>query len=659
MFKQIMKTASACILSAGIGFGVGAAPATATLTDALTQYDQTTIEQDLASVDLSVYAKDGNGRHRLIDEAGFMEYAYSSDASVAEDYFGIYFYVYNPTGREVSSRTGANVVNMAVAYDTEGEPTEYANCAITILDYTDDHLIYKFKLTNSAGAYDRAKVYAAAHDGVRRYDIAGIQLWFSGDANATDEFPSNEEKGISYICSGYSRGCGSDKDAVSTLQIAEEKTDTIRLELEKTFYRTKTSDKGTGYQHQIDAVYFTVPERLFEDYGKLQRIKAEWYEFQTKEIVVTSNAEYYNKILPHIGETVGGSHGYAEDVGFTLTYNYTFYPTVFAHQFYGGWNHFIDERHVGEGGNLDGVVFDTEPYTIFSELYYLFPTKNWCDIDEYDPKEEISAQGGVVRSDLENYIYNYNKTYNSGKLQIGEKTLSADLFRPDIDEDRKMNNSQGIVQSGFDGKSVYDFDVDADISDILSYEEGGESFWDRLTELGSYIHAFDKPEAETGKEVVPIQVLEEGDLDGSDEEISENLLVQISDVQHLREVYDDAVTVSGTGDEKERVVFFRFAVTDYFASEMEVVHGAPNVTHGEVYAARETVFLDFDVIQLTFNDSGDLTVIPVVADPIDIINPITPPSQMSGKIDWALVAILAGLALVSLVGIGLGAAKEK
>ena len=132
MIKQIFKTASACILSAGIGFGVGAAPATATLTDALTQYDQTTIEQDLASVDLSVYAKDGNGRHRLIDEAGFMEYAYSSDASVAEDYFGIYFYVYNPTGREVSSRTGANVVNMAVAYDTEGEPTEYANCAITI-----------------------------------------------------------------------------------------------------------------------------------------------------------------------------------------------------------------------------------------------------------------------------------------------------------------------------------------------------------------------------------------------------------------------------------------------------------------------------------------------------------------------------------------------
>lgn len=76
------------------------------------------------------------------------------------------------------------------------------------------------------------------------------------------------------------------------------------------------------------------------------------------------------------------------------------------------------------------------------------------------------------------------------------------------------------------------------------------------------------------------------------------------------------------------------------------------------YIAQQTIFLNFDIIQLTFNDGGNLTVIPVVADPIDIINPYTPPA-ISGNFDWALVAILAGLALVSLVGIGLGAAKEK
>ena len=200
MLKKYMKTISAAALAAGIVFATGAAPATAVLADELTQFDQTKIEDDLKDVDLTIYGKDENGRHQLIDGSGFMEYAYSSDATVAGDYFGIYFYVYNPTEREVSTRAGANVVNMAVAYDAEGEPTEYANCALTVLDYTNNHRFYKFKLTNSAGAYDRAKAYASAHEGVRRYDIAGIQLWFAGDANATDEFPLNTERGVTYRC---------------------------------------------------------------------------------------------------------------------------------------------------------------------------------------------------------------------------------------------------------------------------------------------------------------------------------------------------------------------------------------------------------------------------------------------------------------------------
>ena len=222
MFKQLGKTASTVMLAAGIAVTAGAAPATVTLAAEMTAFDQTTIEQDLAAVDLSVYTENSDGRHALLDDVGFMEYAYSSDSTVAADYFGLYFYVYNPTAREISTRAGANVVNMAVSYDADGEPTEYANCAVTVLDYTDDHLIYKFKLTNSSGAYDRAKAYASAHDGVRRYDIAGIQLWFSGDANATDSNAATEERGITYRCTGYGRGCGADKDAASTLQIDED-----------------------------------------------------------------------------------------------------------------------------------------------------------------------------------------------------------------------------------------------------------------------------------------------------------------------------------------------------------------------------------------------------------------------------------------------------
>ena len=89
--------------------------------------------------------------------------------------------------------------------------------------------------------------------------------------------------------------------------------------------------------------------------------------------------------------------------------------------------------------------------------------------------------------------------------------------------------------------------------------------------------------------------------------------------------------------------------------------GAVNIKHGQAYYAQQTIFLNFDIIQLTFNKEGVLTVIPVVSDPIDIINPYTPPDTVhgNGAIDWKLVAILVGVALASIVGIGLGAGKEE
>ena len=84
--------------------------------------------------------------------------------------------------------------------------------------------------------------------------------------------------------------------------------ETITLDVKHTFYRTQTSSKGAGYQNQLDTVYFAVPQRFFDTYGKLQRIKAEWYEYKTKDIVVTSNQEFYDQAYPHIGEYIGYNH---------------------------------------------------------------------------------------------------------------------------------------------------------------------------------------------------------------------------------------------------------------------------------------------------------------------------------------------------------------
>lgn len=67
--------------------------------------------------------------------------------------------------------------------------------------------------------------------------------------------------------------------------------------------------------------------------------------------------------------------------------------------------------------------------------------------------------------------------------------------------------------------------------------------------------------------------------------------------------------------------------------------------------AWESVFFDFDVIDLTFNKEGVYTVIPVVSDPIDVVNGLTSPTDMEddGVNILALIALILVLIVVLVV----------
>ena len=68
---------------------------------------------------------------------------------------------------------------------------------------------------------------------------------------------------------------------------------------------------------------------------------------------------------------------------------------------------------------------------------------------------------------------------------------------------------------------------------------------------------------------------------------------------------------------------------------------------------RESVFFDFDIIQLTFNKEGEYTVIPVVSNPITIVDDVTPPTNIpTSEVQWwriilALVLLVLLLILLS------------
>lgn len=73
-------------------------------------------------------------------------------------------------------------------------------------------------------------------------------------------------------------------------------------------------------------------------------------------------------------------------------------------------------------------------------------------------------------------------------------------------------------------------------------------------------------------------------------------------------------------NEKENsVVLFRFAVSDYEAYPV-CRTGNENEGKEDCYAASQTVFMDFDVIEFDFQKGEEVFTVPVIASPIDIIN---------------------------------------
>ena len=604
-----------------------------------TAYDRSAIEDDLKEIDVAAYPADAEGRHFLLDDVGFMEYGYSESSFIAQNYYGIYLYLYNPTEREISTRAGANVVNMATYYNVAGEPTIYENVEITVLDHTDNYRFYKFKIADSKTVYERARAYARGHDGVRRYDIASIQVWFLGDQNATDSFTERNEQSVTYRCTGYAAGCGTDSNAESTLEIRRDTLESVELDVQKTFWRTQTSSLGAGHQNQLDTVYFTVPQELFDEYGTLQRIKAEWWEYKMKPVIVTNNQEFYSGIEDYVGVKLPWQQiqnnayrreGYIDqNIGYSFT---TDYKNEEEDRF--TWN---TPHEIGES-----VPNEMEA------LYYAFYTS--ADISSYDPYADIVSSGGVSSNALEEYIFGYDKSFDSGELNVKDgQVISADLFEADIDESRKVDNGRGKIQKGY---SYYDFDVEEDIQEIVSWADGDPSWWDNWQEFGIWDSLFGNIPEEEGRSFSPIYIPKGEDFNGSAEEIADRLMCQVSDVEKLRSEYQTDGQV---------LVMFRFAVSDYMAQDLNM-YGEVRLESG--YLAQQSVFLNFDIIQLTFKSEAEkMTVIPVVANPIDIIDPITPPTDFSNEDFWKLVWILAGLALgtaaVGIIGMIIGKIRDK
>lgn len=598
-------------------------------------FDKTNVLDDLRSstvngeaFDFTKYPTDEGGRVQIIN---FVEYCYSAKANMGGNY-GLYIYIYNPRRLKFATTNGQNKIEMAVSYAADGAPNDYEKfnlkfCSKSEGDYPE--LYYKYRVIDRKSA-DGKTIQQRVNSDERRYDVSGIELLTYGQQNA-DEYGV----GGTYKFTGYAAGYGPDSSAQSTLNCTVLDLETLELNIYHTNFRTNVSNLGKDHYNEVNTVYFSVPNYIMEDYGRLQKIKAEWWEYKTKPAVVTSDRSFRDAMLNYVGTEIFDSIDGAPRLW--KNENITFFDLVG-----GGKQKSVSYDwvyNIRQVNNNSLVVWYEQKTTLLPYAFWSpAPSGSSISLDSVFIFLKSKAIAGDVDSgEVANWIYNYTNNLGHGYIDCNGRNISRDLFEDSIDSAR--------AAKGFNtGYNCTEVDL-ADTFDLLSYDSNYDNklsrWWAKLWDYG-----FSWPKTDGDYNgVLPIYKVLPVDLIGGADSIASNLLIAESDVGHLKEFY---ATEQLKGNQ---VFLFRFAVSDYYSTP--VGRGLGNTTVSErdadTYIAQQTCFFDFDILQLTFNKNGVYKTIAAVSSPIDIINGFTAPAERTNilKLILSLIALILLLIILA------------
>lgn len=589
-------------------------------------FDDTRIEDDLAQLSESSFPANPLGK---CDIVAFMEYAYSDYHDYSAVY-NLYFYVYNPTEKRIYLGDGSNAVEMAIAYTGDtSDPSLYDKLELEFVDHTDNHRFYKFKLADdSAVMLDLAKQYAASHDGIRKYIITGVEI--AHEAGTPIEYDVSK----TYDWSGYAAYCDADKTPNYTLECRDYGANSIPLEVRHTNYRF--AKKDDYLYDDLSSVYFSIPEEYFQSWGNLTEIHTEWYEYLTSPMFVTSDKGAYTGLWDMRGKRINEFGQLIDENGNVLDSATRSYWRVLWDECkrsvegdvinYFKWSYNVKCRcDIDDDTYWDNTIFgdvsghfdlgSVGPNGVLSSQWFSCPSFSYLFYEE----NVTGADSYRVSSDrVKEYMRKYTSTFYQEELVRG---YAASLF--------DLENSQGYKEHTFnitDSEKYLDKDQD-------------QSWWNEFW-FGTKIE---------GVSYSPIVTISEGDLVLDASDFSAKYLVDEKDASGIM---DYARRSYSNG---ERPMLLRFACRDYYASTARFDYAeedAFDMSEHDGYVAQEYVYLDFDIISLTFTSDGGIdTVIGAVCTPIDVINGLTPPEELVQEQEWwqILVALLGLIIITSIL----------
>ena len=583
--RNIRKKAAAWILVLLVCFGAvmggqGNLSAFAA-TDVQMAYESTNVLNDLEGAtiggktfDIADYPHDGDGKPQLISLAEFC-YSYYADK---QDDFGLYAYVYNPQDIAFDMATDRNKIQL-----TYGDKASYSKYTLEFLNYSTragyEGRFYKFKVRLTDA--QRAEILDTVDDSGRVYSVSGIELSYKGTVT---EYPC----GQTYTYTGFAEGYGSELAQGDTLSCKVDGFDRyLTLDVRSTYYRPEGTNGEAHERDTLHSVYFSVPNKIIEEYGEMTAVHATWLNARTAPIFVTGNQDVYNAILPYLGQTVdGGDFTYANEDSSPVPY------ALIASKYIesASWNNAAYSlSYMSYNANRKYTQSDTE----LPELFYCF-LADGGDADSYTLSAETLL--GNQQEGIKGYFESYTEEHGGA--------LINDRF------------SEGLFESV--ASSFTDITISKDDTFELTDEVISQNLWQKFVGGGYNVSGTNS------YTVSAIKKVEDGDFKSSVSETCLALYIDESDFEAFRECFN-------TAKEKDETVYlFRYYQSDYTCYEVaEYARGEGDWTilgtnfgyefvDSNAYLCQMWVQLDFDIIDLTFTKDDVATVIPVVMSPMDL-----------------------------------------
>ena len=421
-----------------------------------------------------------------------------------------------------------------------------------------------------------------------------------------------------------------------------------------------------------------------------------FYKFHLKEVSMVSNimgvdARVYdvsgiqlsidgvvkdyavNKTYTYIGEadTLKSTVDILETISLdveTFTYRYfngTTTNSVLHTALFG-----VDEKYFGDDIYLSKIHAEwikahTSPVIVINDDDVYSELFDYVGID-LSTLPESSHPGYCLYQPFMESSFVYNWAYNVGgtptivnkmdKLTYVFKTEEDDYFIPD---DEIISYSIWYTENFGSSTKVagkYSSDLFATVDDVTDTVISSD---DKFTidgfssgsAFGDWWYSLVYPDLEKSAiaNIEPIYCVQESDMSGNDTVVAGKLLLSEKEVPALRELYEKN-KVDG-----KRTYLFRFAVGDYTAVDVNTLSDALLALPDSECTDKidMDVYLNFDIIDLTFDNNGLETTIPVVSDPQDSIPDVEPPVEdLEDKIQdeiedkWWLEYIGWGLVVV-------------